>query len=150
MSEKIEGMKKLNRRLDAISDTAGLLKAVQLRAVAEAKQLVPRKTGYLGRSIIPGSLSRSFAIVQATAGYAAYVELGTRPHVIVPRRARVLAWPVSGRLSGRPRSGSPMIFARRVNHPGTKAQPYLLPGAEAALRAAGFRNIIVKKWNDAS
>ena len=150
MSEPLEGLKKLNRRLDAISNGSHILKAIQLQAVREAKELVPRQTGYLARSIGPGSLTRSVAIVHASAGYAAFVELGTRPHVITPRRAKVLAWGTNNRLSGRPRSGSGMVFARRVNHPGTKPQPFLVPGAIAALRGAGFRNIITKQWNEAA
>jgi hypothetical protein len=43
-----------------------------------------------------------------------------------------------------------MTFARKVNHPGTKPQPFLLPGAKAALARGGFRDIIVKEWNAAA
>jgi hypothetical protein len=148
----LDGLPQLNRRLKAIGMTSGILKSIQLQAVREAKTLVPRKTGYLGRSIGPGSLTRSFAIVHANAGYAAYVELGTKPHIIRPRNKRVLSWPAAGsaRLSGRVRSGGSRVFARRVNHPGTKAQPFLVPGARKALAGAGFRNIITRQWNEAA
>ena len=151
MSIEVRGTKQLQRRLKAIGDTSDLLRDIQLDAVAEAKRKVPRKTGNLGRSIGPGSLTRKSAIVHARANYAAYVELGTRPHVIKPKRARVLAWPAAGqaRLSGRPRSGASMIFARMVRHPGTKAQPFLIPGAIAALHNAGIRRII-ERWNKAA
>lgn len=148
----LEGLPALNRRLAAISKGTNILKSIQLQAVREAKELVPRKTGYLARSIVPGSLTNTFAIVSATAGYAAYVELGTRPHVIRPKRKRVLAWPANGsaRLSGRVRSGGSLVFARRVNHPGTRAKPYLVPGAKKALAGAGFKNIITRQWNEAA
>jgi hypothetical protein len=148
----LEGLDKLNRQLDAIGDTSGVLRTIQLAAVAEAKRLVPRQTGTLARSIGPGSLTPAFAIVQARAGYAAYVELGTKPHVIRPKRKRVLAWAATAggsRLSGRPRKGATMRFAKVVHHPGTKPNPYLLPGARFALRKAGVLDII-EKWNRAA
>ncbi len=150
----LEGLDKLNRRLNAIGKGHSILGAIQFHAVAEAKALVPRKTGYLARSIGPGALTSTFAIVHASAGYAAYVEFGTRPHVIRPRKGRFLAWPANAsgrRLSGRARTNAgPMVFARKVNHPGTKAQPFLVPGAKKALEGAGFRNIIVNQWNAAA
>jgi hypothetical protein len=46
---------------------------------------------------------------------AAYIEYGTRPHTIRARNARVLAFETSGGT----------VFARSVNHPGTKANPVL-------------------------
>ncbi len=149
----LEGLPQLNRRLKAIGMTSGILGAIQHQAVREAKTLVPRKTGYLARSIGPGSLTRSFAIVHAHAGYAAYVELGTKGGTIIrPRRKRMLAWPAAGsaRLSGRARSGGAMIFARKVKRGATKAQPFLVPGAKRALEGAGFRNIITRQWNEAA
>lgn len=148
----VEGVPELKRRLRAIGDTEGLLRMLQLAAVAEAKRLVPRKTGHLGRSIVPGDIDRDSAIVKATANYAAHVEFGTRPHVILPRHARALAWPTGGgrRLSGRARRGAQMAFAKRVRHPGTRPQPYLVPGAVAALRKGGFRALVVERWNRAA
>ncbi len=43
--------------------------------------------------------------------YALGLEKGTKPHVITPRRRRALRFVVGGRE----------VFARRVNHPGTRA-----------------------------
>lgn len=152
MSGKLEGLDKLNRRLDAVADTKGFLRDIQLAAVAQAKHLVPRKTGNLARSIGPGSLGPTAAIVHARAGYAAYVELGTKPHIIRPKTKRVLAWAATAggrRLSGRPRSGAAMRFAKKVNHPGTKPKPYLMPGARYALKKAGVQRFI-EKWNKAA
>ena len=157
MSARLEGGAELNRRLEAIKRARGLLRDVQLGAVAEAKALVPRQTGHLARSIHPGSIGPTFAIVEASTTYAAYVELGTRPHVIRPKSARVLAWPANSgdrRLSGRARTkggkrSGPSIFAKKVNHPGTKPHPYLLPGAVAALRRVGIKPII-DAWNRAA
>lgn len=155
----VEGLAALYRRLNAVADTGlrrDLLGKVALRAVDEAKTLVPRKTGNLGRSIRLGRVSDDSAEVLAGGiggvGYARYVEFGTRAHVIRPRNRRVLRWSRGGRrLTGTARSGtSDFIYARQVNHPGTRAQPYLRPGVEKALAEAGFREPIVKAWNDAA
>lgn len=131
------------------------LKHVGMLAVREAKALVPRKTGNLDRSIRLGPVDEHRALILAggirEVGYAVHVEFGTRAHEIVPRRAKVLAWGGSRRLSGTLRSGSkPEFFAMRVHHPGTRAKPYLVPGAKAALHKAGLKDAIVKAWNDAA
>ena len=154
----LRGKRQLQARLKAIGETQVLLREIQLETIAEAKRLVPRKTGHLGRSIFPGRVSDDSAIIEARTPYAAAVEFGTKRHVIVPKRARVLAWPATQggrRLSGRARTKGgkptgPTAFAMKVNHPGTKAQPYLVPAAEKALRRHGFKNLIVKRWNDAA
>jgi len=130
------------------------LKGLQMAAIREAKHLVPRKTGNLDRSIRTGTLSDDRALILAggvrDVGYAAYVEFGTRAHVIVPRKAKVLAWGGDRRLSGTLRKGAKATsFAMRVNHPGSRAKPYLVPGAIAAMRKVGV-DPIVKAWNDAS
>jgi len=59
-----------------------------------------------------------------------YVDAGTRPHVIVAKRARVLRFATGGRpktqpgriTSGTGAKGSAVVFRPRVNHPGTKAR----------------------------
>jgi hypothetical protein len=155
----LKGERELQRRFRAIGDTRGLLRTIQLDAIAEAKARVPRKTGHLGRSIQPGAVTDTSAIVAARTPYAAAVEFGSKPHVIRPKRASVLAWPSSGadrRLSGRARTtgGKPrgaMTFAAKVNHPGTKAKPYLVPGAKAAVgKRGGAKDVIVTRWNRAA
>lgn len=57
-------------------------------------------------------------IVAAEAKYAAAVEKGTRPHII---RAR-------GKSLVNKRTGQ--FFGKTVHHPGTRAQPYLVPAIE--------------------
>lgn len=148
----LEGLPKLNKRLEAIKRNSDLLREIQLNAVRRAKETVPRRTSALGRSIHPGSHGKDFAIVEATAPYAAYVELGTRPHVIRPRTKSVLSWTEGKRLSGRARSGAAAgrrFFARVVHHPGTKPQPYLVPAARWALDKVGI-NKIIERWNRAA
>jgi hypothetical protein len=149
MSSKLIGQDKLIRRLRAIEDGRPVLRTIQLRAVAEAKKRVARKTGHTARTIAPGALTDSFTIVTA-AGAAPYLEFGTKPHVIRPRTKAALSWTANRRLSGRARTASGRrFFAKVVHHPGTKAQPFLVPGAIAAIHSVGIESII-KEWNEAA
>jgi hypothetical protein len=54
-------------------------------------------------------------ILGASAPYALYVECGTAPHPIDSHGP----WPL--------RSRSGQVFGQHVNHPGTRAQPFLRP-----------------------
>jgi hypothetical protein len=154
MSE-LQGYEGLRKRFAAIQDNRKLLGQLAGLAVAEAAKLAPVKTGNLRRSIRIGTVSESSASIIAGGrggvGYAAIVERGSRPHVIVPRNRKVLAWGGNRRLSGSLRTGARATnFARRVNHPGTRAKPYLLPGAQAAASKAGFAQQLIKTWNEAA
>lgn len=147
----VKGMRELKARLRAIGETRADMRALQLDTIAEAHRLVHRKTGNLQRNIVPGELSDDHATVEARTDYAAAVEFGSKPHVIVPKRKKALAWGGERRLSGRLRTGSEAThFAKRVNHPGTKPYPYLVPGAERALKKAGILVGIVTRWNRAA
>lgn len=91
-----------------------------------ARREAPKRTGALARSIGyttrqtgPNSVSGT---VQATAKHAVFVAEGTRPHLIVPRRARFLRFVVGGRV----------VYARVVRHPGTRANPFLKRAAAQA------------------
>jgi hypothetical protein len=160
MSATFRGGKELHNRLEAISDPRLILRRLQIGTVAEAKRLVPRKTGNLGRTIAPGEFTGHAAYVRATAGYAAYVEKGTKPHVIRPRHKSALRFPAGGvgvTLSGRVRTGEvrslgngAYAFAMKVNHPGTKPKPFLLPGAKKAAAGANLKNLVVELWNKAA
>lgn len=151
---EIEGQRELEARLRAIGDTKKMLGMIGLRAVAIGKELVPRKTGNLGRTIRLGTVTESEVQIIAGGnygvGYAQAVEFGSRPHVIEPVRRKALAWGGNRRLSGSLRSGATATnFAKRVNHPGTKPKPFLRPAAEKAVKETGILGI-VKAWNDAA
>lgn len=93
---------------------------IAVRAVlARARANAPKRTGFMSRSIRAQVQKRSATII-SPAPYSLFVEKGTRPHVILPVRASVLAFEVGGQ----------MVFAKKVNHPGTKAQPFLMPAAD--------------------
>lgn len=151
----LSGDRQLRARLSAIGDTRKIMGIVALLGVREAKLLVPRRTGNLGRTIRVGRVTSKDAEVlaggQNKVGYAAMVEYGTKPHKIVATRARALAWGGPRTLGGRLRKGGKAgFFAKSVNHPGTKAHPYLRPGVLSALRKSGIRDGIVAAWNRAA
>ena len=65
--------------------------------------------------------------LQNTAPYAAAIDLGAKPHVIRPRKARALRFITRGKL----------VFARKVNHPGNRPYRFLYNAADAAGRVLG-------------
>ena len=111
------------------------LREASRQVVNRAKVLVPVRTGRL-RSSIRAEPPRIFSLrgsvtVGSDLEYAAMVNDGTRPHVIRPRNAKVLRFTVGGQV----------VFARVVNHPGTKARPFLDRALRevAAQRGYSFR-----------
>ena len=129
--------------------TKGILGEMQLGTVREAKILVHRRTGHLGRSIVPGRLTATSALVEARTPYAAAEELGRRAVTIRPRKAKVLAWGGTRRLSGSLAKGSKATnFAKVVNQKARKGHPYLIPGAKKAI--VDVRDAIVNLWNRAA
>jgi hypothetical protein len=160
----IEGLTALQKRFAAISDNRQMLGQIAELARKEAKDLVPRKTGNLGRSIRLGTVTETSAQIIAGGkdgiGYARMVEFGTRAHTIVakpgrskrnPKYAHSLAWGGARRLSGSQSSGgSPTNFAMSVHHPGSRAKPFLVPGAKKAVEKAGLADRVITAWNEAS
>lgn len=81
-------------------------------------RVLNRRTGRLRRSI--NSQTRDAgtaisAIVGTNVQYARPLEEGSKPHEIVPVRKKMLSFMVGGRR----------VFARKVNHPGTRAYRFL-------------------------
>lgn len=100
------------------------------QVVQRAKVLAPVRTGRL-RSSIKAEPPRIFSLrgsltIGSNVEYAGFVNDGTRPHRITPRRSGgVLRFVVGGRV----------VYARVVNHPGTRARPFL----DQALREVAAR-----------
>ena len=90
-------------------------------ALDNAYRRAPWRSGFLAMSINK-KVDGNTAQITPTAPYAKFVSLGTRPHEIRPRNAKVLAFP-GGQLGG-------MVFAAVVNHPGTQPNPYLQLAAQ--------------------
>lgn len=110
-----------------------------------AESIVKVKTGKLKRSIFWRVVGMVLHF-GAAAHYAGYVEHGTRPHIIRPRRAKVLRFEVYGRPEvitrrgrkvrihrgrrGRFARARQVVFAMFAKHLGTTAQPFIGPAVE--------------------
>jgi hypothetical protein len=141
ISIQFKGLPQLRKRIDAISDLGPFMRDLALDAVSEQKKRAPVRTGNLRRSIHLGRVTARSAETIAGAGYAAFVEFGTRPHEIRPRNKKVLRW----------KSGTGYRYAAYVHHPGTRKQPFMIPGAEAAISGTrGLSNRIYAQWNNAA
>lgn len=141
MTAELRGLRPLQARLKAVDKAPRvIMRELGLRAVSEQKKLAPVRTGNLRRSIHLGRVSQTEAVTIASARYATAVELGTRPHVIVPRKRKTLRF----------KSGSGVVFAKRVQHPGTRPQPFMLPGAKKAVDETVGVKPIIDAWNSAA
>jgi hypothetical protein len=100
------------------------------RVAAEARRLAPVRTGALRGSINADSVhvTGPWSVtggVSVRVGYAAPVHEGARPHVIRPRHGSFLRFEIGNRV----------VFARRVNHPGNRPNPFLRDAAHAVANA---------------
>ncbi|MEU6229982.1 HK97-gp10 family putative phage morphogenesis protein [Streptomyces sp. NPDC047042] len=87
----------------------------------EARRRAPVDTGRLRSSVVSRAETSGRSIgyvVGSNVNYAAAVEFGTAPHVIKPKYKQALYWPGAARP------------VAQVNHPGTRAQPFLRPAIE--------------------
>lgn len=152
----LKGASQLQARIKAIGQTEPLMRAIIIRGRRNALLRYTRqskKTGNLGRTIRPGHITATKGELIAGGrnriGYAGDVERGTRPHLIRPRKGKVLAWGGQRRLSGNLRTGAkPTHFAALVHHPGSRAKPYLVPGLQEAAAQEGL-DTVVSAWNKA-
>lgn len=81
------------------------------------------KTGALHNSINVNarhSTSKIEATIKANANHGVFIEEGTRAHIIKPKSRKALMF----------NSGGKTVFAKYVNHPGTKAKPFMRPAFE--------------------
>ncbi|WP_332238880.1 HK97-gp10 family putative phage morphogenesis protein [Sporolactobacillus sp. KGMB 08714] len=89
--------------------------------VSIAKTNAPVNTGYLKEHIKADYSNDGLtAVVYVDASYAVYVEFGTVPHIIKPKKKKALFWEGAD---------NPV---KEVHHPGTKAQHFWVPAYEKA------------------
>lgn len=114
----------------------GLLTPLGTIGVQAAQQAAPSRTGTL-RSSIHADVQADRIALRADAPWAAYVNDGTRPHTIYPRNATVLRFTLGGQV----------VFARVVQHPGTRPYAFMEAG-RAAMDAAlpALWRTTVKAW----
>lgn len=103
------------------ADVARAVERTRIDVQNEARRRAPVDTGRLRSSIVSraeGSGRSVGYVIGSNVNYAAAVEYGTAPHVIKPKYKQALYWP-----------GAAHPVAQ-VNHPGTRAQPFLRPAIE--------------------
>jgi len=107
--------------------------------VIVARPMVPVVTGRLRQSIRRRNASARKATV--VAHYSAiFVDAGTKAHRIEPRNAKALRFTDGGA----PR------FAKQVDHPRTRPQPFRQRAADAAMRRKPMAATLIKEWNGAA
>jgi hypothetical protein len=109
------------------------VKAVVGEGYNLVRQEVPVKKGDLRRSIRERS-SGLEGKVTVEAPYAIFVASGTKPHIIRPMRAQALRFTV----------GPEVVFAMRVQHPGTQPNPFVKRATDRLLRV--IPEIFEKIW----
>lgn len=102
---------------------------LERETVWRQKQLAHKKTGVLAASLTSkrGKMSTglSFTAGSWTVSYTAVHELGSKPHVILPKNASALVffWPKAGKV----------VHFKGVHHPGTRPYRFLTEGMERAM-----------------
>lgn len=113
-----------------------LVQKAQRQTLTRAKITSPVDSGALRSSHLAEPIKVSgdkvTTEISATGGarqeYAMHVHEGTRPHVIKPRRKKVLSW----------KGPEGRVFASSVNHPGTPARPWLRNALQSTAPRLGF------------
>ena len=91
--------------------------------IAETMRMkAPVRGGFLRDSIVIRKNGDAVE-VGPTTPYAAYVEFGTRPHIIEPVQASALAFEIDGQA----------VFAKRVQHPGFPGKFFVKSTSEECL-----------------
>ena len=153
-SMTVRGMPELRSRVEALKGAGpAFTRTFAPIGLRYIKIETPRKTGNLSRSNAIAQVIPAAVYFVNRANYAMPVHQGSRPHIITPKRAKALgpiAATASGRrLSGKPRKGAQVYFAKRVKHPGFKGNPFMLRGLQTALQHVGMRDPVVDLWNKA-
>lgn len=117
--------------INALTAHGGLVDAYIMK-LAKSTERIAQSTAPVAEGTLRDSIRseryatmRSAWIVVADTPYAAAVSLGTKPHEIVPNKAKVLRFPTKG---------GTVVYTTRVNHPGTQPNPYLTNALRLAVR----------------
>ena len=100
----------------AIKKSAFNIEANAKKNLASNKSVV---TGHLRRSIATKMGDLEATIHTSNVKYAVIVEKGSKAHVIRPKNKKALYWEGAKRP------------VKLVNHPGSKAKPFLIPAFES-------------------
>jgi hypothetical protein len=138
---KIKGGRQLRTRLHAVQTKAPrrISRSWADEAARAARPMVPVRTGALRRSIRVGRTSAGGATIVANRT-AFFVDSGTRPHDITPKRRKGLVF--EGKKG--------TIFSRKVHHRGSRAKPFRARAARAGLERARMDRHLIAVWNEAA
>jgi len=103
----------------------------QLKKVLFNSMLKMQEIATINCPVDKGRLKNSINLKPSIPGYANYilsdaveygpdVEFGTAPHIIRPSTMKALRFKAGGKT----------IFAKKINHPGTRAQPFFRPALD--------------------
>lgn len=140
MAVTIRGGRELKARLRAIKTAfKPVARDWTDQTTKLARQRVRVVSGKTHASIRRKNASQTKASVQAGGG-ARFLEVGTKEHAISPKRMGSLKF----NSNGRP------IFAKRVKHPGSRAQPFLRSSGRDALEKMDLLRNLIDLWNRAA
>lgn len=120
-----------SRILDA---TDGIFKQDTDKTTGFVRMGAGVKSGDLKRSVKNRKLGRmkyEIYIDGKASSYGAIHELGSKPHIIRPVRAKVLRFQVGGKT----------VFTKQVSHPGTKGTFFMKRGVERGYKDTPSRLI---------
>jgi hypothetical protein len=107
---------------DIRSDIQNVIKKAGFNIERNAKQNIANNgsvvTGHLRRGITTDVGNMEVTVHTSNIKYARGVEYGTKPHVIKAKNKKALYW----KGAKHP--------VKQVNHPGSRAKPYLIPAFE--------------------
>ena len=136
VSLRVEGTEKVYRMLDRIEDfpyqipfNRRVQNAIAYEFLQSLRQHAPVRTGRLRSSIV--LLRKGPTIEFGMEEYGIYVDQGTRPHMIFPRRAKVLRFIPEGEAEP--------VFARYVKHPGIQPTYWIGRATKTAKERLRFR-----------
>jgi HK97 gp10 family phage protein len=122
LDEVVKNFDKVNSdfktELGQVTKKAGIMvQALMKKEAPVAKSQLRRTIEYKYKPI---SVS-----IYPTVNYAKFVEYGTKPHVILPKRAKALRFKTKG---------GKWVITRKVQHPGTKANAFVKRAYEKSIK----------------
>ena len=111
----------LIRRATRVQDAA--VRRVRLGSVRGGGR--PNLRSTIIKRVVPDGNGAPMVLVGSDSPIALLHHEGTRPHVIIPRTAKMLRFYPTG--------GNGFIYAKKVNHPGTKPNRFLTDNLHLAL-----------------